>query len=205
MNLRETYDIIAEKWHEEAKGFVKRRHGLGVLLERLSPGSRVLNVGCGTGLVAQHILAAGMSVVGVDMSEGMLVVARRECPQGVFIQMDLRELDALDQIFEAVCAVAVLLHRPRAELVASLQTFRAKLRPGGMLYVVVKEKRTDRPEEGVITEDHLGVTIERFFSFYSQEEVESAFQQAGFEVLFSEVIPSGRARWIEVVGQRSEA
>lgn len=202
MNLQETYDAIAEKWHEEAKGFVKCRPGLEVLLERLSPGSRVLDVGCGTGLVAEHLLAAGMSVVGTDISAGMLAIARREYPAGTFLQMDLQELATLDQSFEAVCAVAVLLHRPRVELVASLQSFHAKLHPGGLLYVVVKEKRDDCPEEGVITDDHLGVTIERFFSFYTREEVESAFQQAGFEVVFSEVVPSGRARWIEAVGKR---
>jgi ubiquinone/menaquinone biosynthesis C-methylase UbiE len=206
MNLQETYDAIAETWHEEeAKGSAKHRPGLGPLLQRLPPGSRVLDVGCGTGIIAQHLLAAGMSVVGIDVSEGMLSIARRECPQGVFVQMDLQELATLDQSFEAVCAVAVLLHRPRAELVVSLRAFHAKLHPGGMLYVVVKEKRDDRPEEGVVTDDRLGFTIERFFSFYTQEEVEEAFQQAGFEVVFSEVVSSGRARWIEVVGQRSEA
>lgn len=205
MDLRETYDAIAEQWHQDAKGSVIRRPGLEVLLRGLSRGSSVLDVGCGTGLVAECLLAAGMDVLGIDASDGMLAIARREYPAGRFIRLDLQDVATLDQSFDAVCAVAVLLHRPRAELVATLRAFHAKLRPGGTLYVAVKEKRIDRPEEGVITEEHLGIAIQRFFSFYTQEEVETALQAAGFMQLFSETVPSGRARWIEVVGQRTEA
>lgn len=202
MDLQETYDAIAEKWHEEAKRSVNHRPGLDALLERLSPASRMLDIGCGTGLVADRLLRAGMEVVGIDISEGMLSIARRECPRGRFLRMDLTDVARLEGHFDAVCAAAVLLHRPRAELVASLMSFGVKLHTGGLLYVAVKEKRADRPEEGVLAENHLGETIERFFSFYTREEIEKAFRLAGFETIFSEVVPSGRARWIEVVGRK---
>lgn len=202
MNLHETYDAIAEPWHEAARSAAKHRPGLEVLVRDVSSGARVLDVGCGTGLVAQRLALAGMHVTGIDFSEGMLQIARRECPQGQFLQMDLANIAEMDEVFDAVCAVAILLHRPRAELVSTLRSFAEKLVENGWLYVAVKEKRPDRGDEEVVAEDHLGTRIERFFSFYTREEIEEAFTQAGFDVLFSDVVPSGRARWIEVVGRK---
>jgi SAM-dependent methyltransferase len=202
MHLRDTYDAIAERWHEAACSAVKHRPGLEVLIRDVSSGARVLDVGCGTGLVARQLVLAGMHVTGIDFSEGMLQIARRECPEGRFLQMDLANIAEMDEVFDVVCAVAVLLHRPRAELVATLRVFGEKLTEKGRLYVAVKEKRPDRGDEEVVTEDHLGTRIERFFSFYTREEIEEAFTQAGFDVLFSDVVPSGRARWIEVVGRK---
>lgn len=204
MDLRDTYDKIAERWHAEAKG-QSLSPGRSRLLELLPSGSYVLDVGCGTGLFSAYLLRAGMNVLGIDTSEGMLSIARRENPDGVFRQQDLADIATMEERFGAICATAVLLHRPRAELRPILRSFRARLQPGGYLFVALKEKRPDRPEEGMVVEDHLGERIERFFSFFTQEEVEEAFREEGFSVAFSSVTPSGRARWIEVVGQRSGA
>lgn len=203
MNLRETYDAIAEQWHgEEMRVTEQTRPGLAVVLREVPSGARVLDIGCGTGIIAAPLLQAGMHVTGIDFSEGMLEIARRECPKGRFLQMDLANIAEMDEVFDVVCAVAVLLHRPRAELVSTLRSFAEKLTEKGWLYVVVKEKRPDRPEEGIVVDDRLGSKIERFFSFYTREEIEEAFKQAGFDVLFSDVVPSGRSRWIEVVGRK---
>ena len=53
------------------------------LIERLPPGSRVLDVGCGTGIpTARQLADAGHRVTGVDISDGMLALARRDVPGG---------------------------------------------------------------------------------------------------------------------------
>src|SRR4051812_28243948 len=60
------------------------------LLERLRPGSRVLDVGCGTGVpTARGLADAGHHVTGIDISEGMLRIARREVPEGEFHLLDV--------------------------------------------------------------------------------------------------------------------
>ena len=205
MDLRETYNFVAEAWHADVVSRPIHRPGVSKVLSLLPAGSRVLDVGCGSGLIAKPFVDAGMSVVGIDLSEGMIEIARRENPAGDFRVLDLRQTDQIKGQFDAVLAVAVLLHLPRQELRATMERLVAKVRPGGLLYVVVKERRDDRPLEGTIAEDHLGVTIHRFFSFYTQEEIESVFRDCGMETVSSEVVPSGRARWIDVVGRKSEA
>lgn len=202
MDLRETYNLVAEKWHEDVVRRPAHRPGLDRVLLLLSTGSRVLDIGCGSGLLAQRCIKSGMSVLGFDLSENMIEIARRENPTGDFRVMDLERLDEIEGSFDAVLAAAVLLHRPRQELKMRIRQFVERVRPGGLLYIVVKERRDDRPLEGIVKEDHLGIMIERFFSYYTQEEVESAVRDLGMEIVLSEVVPSGRARWIEVVGRK---
>jgi SAM-dependent methyltransferase len=50
----------------------------------LSAGSLVLDVGCGSGLLAQELLAAGFAVHGIDASQAMIRFARSYAPRAVF-------------------------------------------------------------------------------------------------------------------------
>jgi len=64
-----------------------------VSLLGLTPGQRVLDVGCGPGRHAHALARRGMSVVGVDISERFLAVARRDAPSGAtFVRADARAL-----------------------------------------------------------------------------------------------------------------
>jgi SAM-dependent methyltransferase len=78
---RAKYDSFAAVYDQRehkivAVSFHRR---LGRLLSRLSPGSRVLDLGCGTGLLTSLLAADGFSVIGIDRSERMLDIAARRC------------------------------------------------------------------------------------------------------------------------------
>ena len=105
---------------------------------------RVLDVGCGTGAMA--VAAAGrwppVAVDGVDASEGMLAIARRELgayPEAVqervrYTQGYADRLPFADGVFDVVLSAFVLQlvpSRPRA-----LREMRRVLRPGGLLAYV---------------------------------------------------------------------
>jgi SAM-dependent methyltransferase len=63
------------------------------LVERLPPGARVLDVGCGTGLpTARRLVDAGFKVTGIDISEGMLQLSRQNVPEATFTRLDVAEL-----------------------------------------------------------------------------------------------------------------
>src|ERR1700712_5479810 len=66
----------------------------------LTPGRRVLDVGCGPGRHARALAEAGMEVVGVDISQRFIDLARRDAPSGAtFRRLDARALD-LDGEFD---------------------------------------------------------------------------------------------------------
>ncbi len=71
----------------------------------LAAGQRVLDVGCGPGRHAAALAEAGMEVVGIDISERFVELARQSAPPGAsFVRMDARAL-AFDEEFDAVISL----------------------------------------------------------------------------------------------------
>lgn len=87
-------------------------------------GARVMDAPCGTGRLAEVLLGAGYRVVGVDISEAMLEVARRRLARfGDRFEarvVDIRELDVLEGTFDAALCARVLMHFPLSEQIQFL-------------------------------------------------------------------------------------
>ncbi|MFJ9824272.1 class I SAM-dependent methyltransferase [Streptomyces sp. NPDC101160] len=104
------------------------------LTARLPAGSRVLDVGSGTGRPVAGLLArAGHEVTGIDVSGTMVELARQQVPGARFEQCDVRDFEAPEGSFAAVCAFFPLLMMSRADAVAALRRMTSWLAPGGFL------------------------------------------------------------------------
>ena len=136
---RTAYDVVARSYAELIPDVAYEARLELALVETfvagLGPGAAVLDAGCGTGRMLGHLLGLGPTLVlsGVDLSPGMLAVAREAQPT-----LDLREgrLDALpmdDEQVDGVLAWYSLIHTPTAELAAPLSECFRVLRPGGAL------------------------------------------------------------------------
>lgn len=100
--------------------------------ELLRPGARVLDVGCGNGFTAGEFLKRGCEVVGVDLSETGIELARRNYPAGRFEVMPAGEhlLEKLEcPAFDIVVSTEVIehLYAPRPYIHGCY----AALKPGG--------------------------------------------------------------------------
>ena len=152
----------------------------------LSSGARVLDVACGTGIVAR--LAAGRAgsaghVVGVDVNPAMIAMAR-----SVSAEVDWREGDAAalpvadGETFDVVlCQQGLQFFPDRVKAVAEM---RRVLAPGGRLGVSTWRSDEEMPilrELRRIAERHLGPVMDRRHSFPDGREMENLLADAGFE------------------------
>lgn len=117
---------------------------LDALLElAVECGDPILELGCGTGRVAIPLAQAGQRVVGVDISPGLLNVARSKLERAVLgslvslTQGDLRTFDLAEKEFGlAICTSNTLMHfTTPAEQLAVLRNAHRHLRTGGALFI----------------------------------------------------------------------
>lgn len=166
-----------------------------IVLEELhlSSGDRVLDIACGTGIVARlarQRLGAASQIVGVDMSSDMLAVARTVAPD-----IDWREGNALDlplndgEQFDVVtCQQGLQFFPDKAAAVAQM---RRALAPAGRLAVSTWRSDDDIPFflalRGV-AERHLGPIVDMRHSFGDGSALEQLLRDAGFHDVRSKVM-----------------
>jgi 2-polyprenyl-6-hydroxyphenyl methylase/3-demethylubiquinone-9 3-methyltransferase len=101
-------------------------------------GSRVLDVGCGGGLLAEALTRAGARVTAIDLAPGMIEVARLHAAESA-LAVDYRLVGAEEMAaaepagFDVVTCMEMLEHVP--EPAAMTATLARLLRPGGALFV----------------------------------------------------------------------
>lgn len=176
----EAFDAIGQHYddafpHKEGQLAAVRR-----LAEDLAPGSRVLDVGCGTGLpTARQLHDLGHRVTGVDLSTGMLELAGKNVPGADFQHRDLADLHAEGPSglgrFDAVTCFFTLLMLPREEIPYAVRMLHDLLLPGGRLALSMVE--ADLDDASI---PFLGHTIR--VSGYLRDELRQVVSDAGFEI-----------------------
>jgi ubiquinone/menaquinone biosynthesis C-methylase UbiE len=194
------YDALAPRfgeWGSRVEGDPWERF-LEELAGRLGDGARVLDLGCGNGAKTAR-LAPRFDVVGVDLSEEQLRLARATVPEATFLQADFLELDFPPESFEAITAFYSIVHVPRDEHPALFGRILRWLKPGGLF--LASMSHVGGPDR---TEEWLGV--EMFFSGFDAETNRRLVREAGFELLAEEVVwmrePELEVAFLWVLGRK---
>jgi ubiquinone/menaquinone biosynthesis C-methylase UbiE len=181
--VRRGYDRCAARY--EAARSREPHAAVDTLAERLDPGARVLDLGCGAGIPVTRALAERFDVTGADFSEAQIRRARRNVPRARFLQADVMDLRFEDASFEAVVAFYMLFHLPLAAQRALLRRLQGWLVPGGHLLATLSRFH----EEPYTEDDFFGVPM--FWTNYSREEYEALLGELGFELLDAGVAGRG--------------
>lgn len=165
------YETNAQRYSHDSRERPSRH--LDVFLDRLEPGVRVLELGCGGGRDAARMVARGFAVDPTDAARVMVAKAQ----QGFGLparQMRFGELDAIEA-YDAIWAHACLIHIARAAFPAVLTAIRRALRPGGWHFANFKLG----DGEG---RDALG----RLHNFPDERWLEDCYHAARFAIVAAE-------------------
>ncbi len=150
-------------------GQAPSRH-LDTFLDRLEPGARILELGCGGGRDSARIIERGFDLDATDGTPAMVRKANERFDVGARL-MRFHELDS-DGDYDAVWAHACLLHVARADLPAVLSAILRALRPGGWHFANYKLGEA----EG---RDPLG----RLTNLPDRKWLEETYADAGFAIV----------------------
>jgi SAM-dependent methyltransferase len=151
----------------------------------LPPGSRILDVGCGSGWLAEYFARLGYEVTGIDISPDLIEMSRERVarvPYGVDHETPLRcefrvhdiEAAPLDEQFDAVVCYDSLHHFDDERAV--VRHLSAMLPVGGLLFILEGE----RPPAGSASEEELRAVMGEFGT------LESPFDPAYLRALLDE-------------------
>lgn len=154
INLVEGYDRGFELWMLGQVQPARRR-----LAARMRGLGRVLDVGCGTGRLAEAMHAEGIREVwGIDPSPYVLQRAQRRTPSLRTVQGLIEDTDFPDACFEAAAAFFVLHELPKEVANRALDELARIVRPGGMLCITEPAEEHIKPKSlwGLVRDHGVG-------------------------------------------------
>ncbi|MCX4908529.1 class I SAM-dependent methyltransferase [Streptomyces sp. NBC_00878] len=138
-DTRASYDTVAASYADQLRDLLDEtpdeRAFLALFadLVRTGGGGPVADVGCGSGRITAHLRELGVDAFGIDLSPGMIEVARRDHPGLRFELGSMTDLDLADGSMAGLVAWYSLIHIPDDEISSVLTHFHRVLRPGGPL------------------------------------------------------------------------
>jgi ubiquinone/menaquinone biosynthesis C-methylase UbiE len=187
--VRTGYDRVAEAYTQryELLSGARYRDWLAEITPTLPKGSRILDLGCGTGIPVAQQLAQDFQVAGVDISPVQIARAQREVPQAEFRCTDMTTVSFPAQSFQAVIALYSIIHVPLEEQPRLFSNIARWLVPGGFLLAVVGHTVWTGVEENWL--DVRGATM--YWSHTDAQTYKRWLTGLGFVILRERFIPEG--------------
>ena len=151
------------------------------------PGRKVIDAGCGAGRLSAYVSDAGLDVTGVDLSPGMVRMARQSHPGLDFEVGQLTDLPAADAGADGILAWYSIIHSAPADLPEIAREFWRVLRPGGLALIAFQAGSGHRTLERAYGHD-VALRAE----LHSPDDVVLRLTEQGF-VLEAQLVRAARS------------
>ena len=140
---------------------------------------RVLDAGCGAGRMSRYLIDRGCLVEGVDLSPGMVAMARRDLPDLDFAVASLTALPYPDRQFAGVMLWYSIIHTPPSGLERVVKETARIVRPGGHVLVGFQSGSGSRDLSAAYRRLGHEVRLERYR--YLADEVAVLLRASGLQ------------------------
>ena len=180
----QAYNLAAQKYHDLFHNEMNEKEYDRKLLDsfaaRFNKDSLICDAGCGpSGHIGKYLFDKGIKVVGVDISEKCVELARINNPEMKFECADISSMPFDENTFDGLISYYSIINTPKIYVNRIFSEFRRVLKPDGCLLVAVKAGTT----EGYI-DDLLGLKTKIYSALFTKDEIVSYFEEAGFSLEF---------------------
>lgn len=152
-----------------------------IFLSHLKLGSKILDLGCGTGFSTQYFVDKGMKAQGIDLSKSMIDIAKKNYPKLPFSMADMRVFKP-SETMDAVWAGYSLFHFEQRYLEKTIKNIKTYLRPYGIFGLVIQGGSGEiEPQEPFLPEKNI------YIHLYAKEDMIEILNRYGFEVIDSSI------------------
>jgi cyclopropane fatty-acyl-phospholipid synthase-like methyltransferase len=182
--VRQGYNKVADNYFKGRDQFKSKQY-LDKLNTHLSPGSTILDIGCGAGVpVDKYLIELGHTVIGIDISERQIELAKQNLPQGNFTVQDMTKLESGEYQMDAVVSFYAIFHTDRENHLDILKKIYGFIKPGGYMLITMGASDWEGKEA-----DFFGG--EMYWSHYGAKKNRELVEKIGFDVLLDEIDGSG--------------
>jgi ubiquinone/menaquinone biosynthesis C-methylase UbiE len=203
-DTRTSYDTAAGSYADMVRNLLAdtpyERAALAVFAEfvRTTGGGPVADVGCGTGRITAHLHGLGLDAFGIDLSPGMIEVARRDHPGLRFEVGSMTDLQLADDSLAGLVAWYSLIHIPDDQVPSVLAHFRRVLRTGSPLLLAFHVGN----ESTLKTEGYGGHPMKLHVHRRQPTQVAAWLQDSGFTVEAQTTLTSPESRLGAMISAR---
>jgi SAM-dependent methyltransferase len=185
--VRAAYDAVARAYDAQLAGELDGKpfdRGLLDGFVALAGPGLLADVGCGPGHVTRFLAARHARVMGIDLSPGMIAIARQRAPELAYAVGSMLQLPIPDGAWSAAIALYSIIHLSAAERTVACREFARTVRPGGWLLLAF---HVDSPEFAVGEVNHIttwfGEAVELDGFFLEPGDVARDLEAAGLTVM----------------------
>ena len=142
----------------------------------------VLEIACGPGNITKYLLnkRPDFNILGIDLSENMLALAKENNPTAEFLLFDGRKVSQLHKNYDVIMCGFCLPYLTKEESIKLISDAFKALNPGGILYLSTME---DDYSKSAYRESDI-LNDEKIFIYYHEAEYLCiALKEAGFKIL----------------------
>jgi len=182
--VKQQYNKLAENYLAGRDTYKNDKY-LEKLNSLLASNSTILDIGCGAGVpVDKYFLDRGHKVIGLDISEKQIELAKKNISDGEFKVEDMSELKEGEYGVDAVVSFYAIFHTPRETHGEILKKINSFLNTNGLLLITMGS--SDWEGKG---DNFFGG--EMSWSHFGKEKNRQLVEGTGFEILLDEIDDSG--------------
>lgn len=178
---KKTYNAISSIYVEEATLDHEDKSYIDSFLETISV-NKILDLGCGPGILSKYLSDLGYDVTGVDFAEQMISIARGIAPKANFIVSDIASLE-LDDKFDGIVLAHFLIHFSKEENIQILNKLHTLMNPDASLFIQFSANLTPGIQDEPL--DDTG-KLKMWRYSYDEDSMLELLDNCNYDTTFSE-------------------